>query len=119
MAAPGSCVTGSATWVYAWSVPDTQGSHTIELRATDVVGNVQSTVSQYTVFVDDTPPTVDVSSQFQGNPFTAARRNSDGLWTVPLAGTAVDADAGIRSVEVRLEPGNGLAGKAATFNAYG
>ncbi len=104
---PWQPVTGSASWAYAWSVPDAPGSHTIELRATDIVGNMQSAVSQYTVFVDGTPPTINISSELQGNPFTAASRNNDGLWTVPLAGTAVDADAGVRTVEVRLEPGTG------------
>ncbi|MAT96582.1 MAG: hypothetical protein CL608_05510 [Anaerolineaceae bacterium] len=98
---------GAASWAYAWSVPDAPGSYTIELRATDIVGNVQSALSQYTIFVDDTPPTVDIATEFQGNPFTAASRNSDGVWTVPLAGTAVDADAGVRTVEIRLEPGQG------------
>src|SRR5690606_11896762 len=47
---------GSGAWAYAWDVPDSAGSYTLRTRAVDVVGNVQSPVSVYTVEVDSTPP---------------------------------------------------------------
>src|SRR5690606_20378127 len=98
---------GSGAWAYAWDVPDSAGSYTLRTRAVDVVGNVQSPVSVYTVEVDSTPPAVSADAEYQSNPFVPVQRNATGRWAVPLSGVASDVGAGVRAVSVSLAPNSG------------
>lgn len=95
---------GAEAWAFTWAVPDSSNSYVLEVRATDVVGNVQSTPTVYTIIVDEVPPDVEIDGTFDNNPFVILHRNSAGNWVVPLFGTANDTQAGVRRVEVSLSP---------------
>ena len=68
-------------WTYPWTLPS-DGVYTLQARATDVMGHV-TTSDPLSVTVDNTPPTVTLGSQMNGN-------------TVHLSGSATDNLAGVR-----------------------
>ncbi|MFZ0547188.1 MAG: LamG-like jellyroll fold domain-containing protein, partial [Candidatus Promineifilaceae bacterium] len=109
---PWQLAEGAEAWAYTWQVPDFGGNFTLNVRATDVVGNVQSSPSVYFITIDDTPPSVNANSIFNGNPFVAIHRNPADNWVVPLFGSVNDTQAGVRQVEVSLSP-NGQGWKTA------
>ncbi len=93
-------------WALEWSVPNSEGAHTVSTRATDAVGNVQSPITTVTLYVDAQTPTVTANVPANNIP---ARRNDDNRWSVTLAGTATDpgsgaAVSGVETVQVSLSP---------------
>src|SRR5262249_54207715 len=84
---------GAATWAYNLAV--TEGTYTIQSRATDVVGNVETPTTGITVTADATPPHLTL-----GPPSTRPikpTRKAAGQWVVALSGTASDPAIGSRS----------------------
>jgi len=49
--------TGTTSWSYSWTLPE-DGSYKIKARSTDIAGNVQSSIQEISVIVDNTRPTV-------------------------------------------------------------
>ncbi|MCB0070603.1 MAG: LamG domain-containing protein, partial [Caldilineaceae bacterium] len=105
--------TGTEAWSYVWDTTSTNdGPQTLELQATDAVGNAGAPAAWHTI-LDTTPPTT---------AFTPAAttirptRNSAGRWLVPLNGTVDDpaagglAGSGVAKVEVLLQGRDGLGG---------
>ncbi|MEZ4612033.1 MAG: LamG-like jellyroll fold domain-containing protein, partial [Caldilineaceae bacterium] len=85
-------LTGTAAWSYAWDMSaQADGEHTLPVRATDAVGNV-SPVYAINVIVDSTPP----QPAFTTGTADAQRpaQDAQGNWSVTLAGTVSDPNAG-------------------------
>lgn len=89
---------GDATGADTWSIDLgtlgtlTQGSHTVEVRAFDVMGN-ESTIGSLDFMIDTEAPIVTLDSIDQ--PYRPARSNdgtADG-WIVPLSGSATDTSS--------------------------
>ncbi|MBU7028332.1 MAG: IPT/TIG domain-containing protein [Theionarchaea archaeon] len=55
---------GTETWSYKWKLP-TDGIYTIRSRATDDEGNVELVEGKATIIVDNTPPTVRITTDFE------------------------------------------------------
>ncbi len=91
------CGTSSATWTYSWTLP-ADGPHTIESRATDSSGNVESP-SLINVTVDITDPTSSVI-----NPVDSASLNA-GQFPYTIDGSATDA-IDVAGIEVSPDGGN-------------
>ncbi|GAB4423220.1 MAG: hypothetical protein Kow0031_01590 [Anaerolineae bacterium] len=53
---------GEQPFLWTWDMPTEDGiTHTVELRSTDIVGNIGATTSPYTVTVDNVPPALTVT----------------------------------------------------------
>lgn len=95
-----SWVLNSNTWVTAtgvtnWSlafVPQAETTYTVQSRATDPCGNVQTVLGQNAFSYDITPP---VSAVSTAGAFTS--------WTGAITGTANDAMSGVASVQVNVQ----------------
>ena len=122
---------GTSQWSYALTVPAAEGVHTISARATDAVGNVQTSATTRQILVDGTAPVVDGSNiwsgstRVQGAPTIVATRNADQDWIVPLRGSVDDpslpggwSGSGVRSVEVLLQPGGSWQTASITGNTW-
>jgi hypothetical protein len=104
---------GAATWAYNLAV--TEGAYTIQSRATDVAGNVETPGAGITVIADATPPQVTLGA-LSTKPIKPTR-NASGEWSVALSGSAADPAIGSRpgsgvqpgSVEVLLRGQGGTA----------
>jgi hypothetical protein len=83
--------TGAATWAYLLV---TEGSYTIQSRATDVAGNVETPGAGITVRADATPPNVTLNA-LPATPSVPTR--NAGQWSVTLSGTASDPNIGGQS----------------------
>jgi hypothetical protein len=59
------CGTTSATWTYSWTLP-ADGTYTIQSRATDSAGNVETPSGGNTVTVDRTAPSVSSTNPADG-----------------------------------------------------
>ncbi|MCB0159886.1 MAG: hypothetical protein KDD83_17265, partial [Caldilineaceae bacterium] len=117
---------GAAAWAYNLAV--TEGRTTIQSRATDVAGNVETPGAGIAVIADATPPNVALTTP--GAAPVALDRDGNDQWFVTLGGTAQDPPSGgqpgsgVRpdSVLVRLvgQPGGdsaqGNGWQAATLN---
>ena len=103
-----------AGWVSA-STPLTispalsDGSHTLQLRATDIVGNQDATAAAYTWVVDTTNPTGSVTSPADG---------ADIAGTVSLTSNSADAGSGVATVTFQSSPAgtNTWTNEAASWN---
>lgn len=89
----------------------TDGSHTIDFRATDAAGNV-GTASTSTS-VDTTPPTLSLSAN--GTQGANSWYTSD----VTIKANASDALSGIASVQYRIDGGSWKAGSSVDFSSEG
>ncbi|MCB0158668.1 MAG: hypothetical protein KDD83_11105, partial [Caldilineaceae bacterium] len=105
--------TGTESWSYVWDTTSLRdGPQTLDLQATDAVGNA-SAVGAWHTTLDTTPPTAAFALAA-----TTIRptRNSAGRWLVPLNGTVDDpaaggvAGSGVAKVEVLLQGREGLGG---------
>lgn len=103
-----SAAAGGPTWAYTWQVPAAEGEATLQSRAIDAVGNVESPVNSETVYIDGTPPTL--TTDQTGDPLLGSRRNDTYNWSIDLSGTVSDpligtvAGSGVQAVEVLIEP---------------
>jgi hypothetical protein len=90
-----------ATWNYVWTLPP-DGSYNIKTRATDNSNNVQTPGTGNTVKVDNSPPTVAISTPTDGSTIT-------GTGTAALArtvtGSSSDGGSGLSKVEVSFDDG--------------
>lgn len=96
--------TGAEAWAY--NLVATTGNYTIQSRATDAVGNVETPGAGITVRADATLPNVTLNTL----PATPSKpvRNANNLWVTTLAGTASDTESGVQTVQVLLQ-GQGAA----------
>jgi VCBS repeat-containing protein len=90
--------TGAETWIYQLNV--TEGNYTIQSRATDVAGNVQTSANPITLVADATPPNVTLDAPPTGA--TLPTRNAANLWHVALSGGASDALSGVAPTSVSV-----------------
>ena len=93
-----SAATGTTSWTYAWT-PSADGSVTIQARATDAAGLVQSTPSSVPVTVDQTPPQAAV-------PITPAA-GSTVSGSIQINATLSDATSGIQTAYYWIENASG------------
>jgi len=91
---------GAATC--AFNLPATPGAHTIQTRATDIAGNVETPGQPLTVLVDDAPPQLALATPAAPS---VPSRDTAGRWRVHLAGTASDPApaSGVISATVLLQ----------------
>ena len=85
------------------------GSHTLQLRASDIVGNQDATPAAYTWLVDDTNPTGSVTAPADG---------ADIAGTVSLTSNSADAGSGVATVTFQSSPAgaNTWTNQAASWN---
>ncbi len=99
-------VNGAGAWSYTLNA--TSGSYTIQTRATDNVGNVETPAAAITLRTDSTAPTVALNT-IPATPIKPTRIG-DGPWQTTLGGAVSDADSGVQSVQVLLQgQGNAIA----------
>jgi len=84
------------------------GSHTIDLRATDAAGNTD--LQSVTFRVDATPPSLTITAPLTGSEVTTA--------DVTVTWTGSDAGSGIDHYEVRLDSGNFVSTGTATQHTF-
>lgn len=89
--------TGQAAWCFRWS-PASDGEYSLNVRATNVNGFVESSLSGVNVTVDSTPPNAEFIS-----PTNAKQRYAD---TLIVTGAATDAGSGVERVEVSTDDGS-------------
>jgi len=94
----GSPFPGLVGWAFTYNAPNTEGTRTYKLRATDAVGHLGAESAAYQIKVDGTPPTV--AATFNNNPSVRATQGVDQRWYVPVDGSYSDADSGIDKVEI-------------------
>jgi|GEM_PF-861398 len=88
---------GAETWTYAWDTGGlAEGDHTIESRATDAGGNVETTPATVTVNIDRTPAQLSADA-----PPQTATQDGDGNWLVPLSGAVTDVNPDVVEVLLR------------------
>lgn len=90
---------GNESWAYNLAV--TTGNYTIQTRATDAVGNVETPGSGITVRADGTVP--DVTFAAPASAPLKPTRNASGVWVATLSGTASDSESGVQTVQVLLQ----------------
>ncbi|MFC1843314.1 Ig-like domain-containing protein [Thermodesulfobacteriota bacterium] len=90
--------TGTTSWTYSWTLP-ADGSYTIQSRATDSAGNVETPSAGNTVTVERTPPTSNIT-----DPTNGATLNLASPDPYTISGTASDATA-VSTVEVSINGG--------------
>ena len=85
------------------------GSHTLQVRASDIVGNQDATPAAYTWLVDNTNPTGTVTSPADG---------ADIAGTVSLTSNSADAGSGVATVTFQSSPAgaNSWTNVAASWN---
>ena len=95
------------TWAFAWSVPAGSGAHSIAVKASDAVGNQQTTATVSTIYVDDLAPSVTTNVDHQSHYCRRQERRRQ----VVRAAQRHRADAGIgpatsgvERVEVLMAP---------------
>jgi len=104
---------GRELWSAAVPIPAAEGLHTLWVRATDAVGNVQSAASQsansVAIYADGTPPTV--NAVIAPNTVLAPLTADDGRRQLTLRFTAADPNlpgglpgSGVALVEMDLAP---------------
>ncbi len=98
--------TRQAAWCPTFEPTIGEGKYLLQFRATDRVGNRESSPTVYTFIVDDTPPVLD--DDFSENELLQAERQPGNAWLVALSGTvsdpAIGADpgSGVQAVSVKL-----------------
>ncbi|GGL99895.1 beta strand repeat-containing protein [Deinococcus aerophilus] len=90
-------VDGSAFTATVPTLPKTDGTHTVTVRATDTAGNTGTATSTYTY--DGTAPTVQITSPTQGQMFTST--------PVTINVIGQDSGTGVASVKVYANDGSG------------
>lgn len=96
---------GAETWAYEWdSSALGEGWHTIQCRATDVAGNVETSLDSVDVLIDRSPPILTADT-----PPPRAVPDPEGHWIVQLSGTYSDVNPG-PYVEVLLRGQGDVAG---------
>jgi hypothetical protein len=104
---------GKELWSAAVPIPAAEGIHTLWVRATDAVDNVQSPASQSAqsrlIYADGTPPTV--NAVIAPNTVLAPIAQDDGRRQLPLRFTAADPNlsgglpgSGVALVEMDIAP---------------
>lgn len=123
------CLDSGTSWCPTFD-PSAEGRYIVETRATDIVGNVQSTPSSYTIYVDDQAPEA-VRTMSSEDVLPAPRHESlRSVRYVELTGQALDplisgqyAGSGVARVEVELLDANGFSAgrgkQSATVQATG
>ncbi|MGE4170767.1 MAG: Ig-like domain-containing protein [Candidatus Margulisiibacteriota bacterium] len=105
----------SVNGTVAWTLPNTEGSHTIGMRLVDKAGNISSLASQ-TIVLDKTPPSTSslLSSQQVINPLNS---------TLTVTINATDSGSGIASyrLDIKRNPSDSTAlisrsGSSSVFN---
>jgi len=87
--APFQPASGAATWAYNLAV--TEGSYTLQSRATDGAGNVETPGGGLTVIADATPPLVTLHAP---PALSVPTQDGGGQWIVALGGAAADPAIG-------------------------
>ncbi len=83
------------------------GSHTFQVRATDVAGNTDGSPASFTWLVDTTAPSSTVTFPSSSGSYTAAEWDG-GCATAGLCGTYADGSgSGVAEVEVSIRRGSG------------
>ena len=85
---------GTDIWSYRWRLPP-DGIYTIRSRATDDEGNTELVGDRVTVIIDNTPPIVEILTQFQ----EIEKENN-----FVIEGIALDNDL-VRKIEISLDGG--------------
>jgi hypothetical protein len=85
---------GTETWSFKWRLPS-DGTYVIRSKATDDEGNTELTGDRVTVIVDNTPPTVEI---------TTALNPIERIGSFVLEGEAVENDI-LRKVEITTDGG--------------
>ncbi|MFN8471119.1 MAG: LamG-like jellyroll fold domain-containing protein [Anaerolineae bacterium] len=67
-----------------------EGTHSLQTRATDAVGNRETPTQTLTVYVDGTPPQVSVDGAPGGLRALVPHPTLDNAWVLPLAGAVTD-----------------------------
>lgn len=93
---------GTTNWSASVPLPPTLGSHTVSVRARDVLGNVSPTQSVTVKVIDITGPTLSITTPPAGETFPL----SGGVATVEVKGTASDSQTGVSVVEWDLDGQN-------------
>ncbi len=93
---PFVAASGLFPWTYAWILPG-NGPHNLRSRATDRAGNVETPSAGITVTVDNALPSSTIASPYNGQIINAT--------SFVITGTATDAHAGIKRVEVSTNGG--------------
>ena len=103
----GSCTSGSGTQIgspamaspysVAWNSQPTDGDYQVVAVGTDNVTNMSSPSTSIPVTVDNTSPTVSISSPVNGTAYTSS------TWPGSITGTASDPTSGIVSTAVAIE----------------
>ncbi|MEI2688377.1 MAG: LamG-like jellyroll fold domain-containing protein [Anaerolineae bacterium] len=93
-------------WALPWQAPNSEGAHTIAIRATDAVGHGQAAPTTATLYVDAQAPTVTAAIP---SDIVAAVRDVEQRWIIELSGTANDpgsgpAVSGVQAVQVFITP---------------
>ncbi|MCL4830278.1 MAG: tandem-95 repeat protein [Caldilinea sp.] len=88
---------GAVTWAHNLAV--TEGSYTLQSRATDEAGNVGTPSSSVTIIADATPPIVTLNAP--PAVAIAPTRNAAGQWIAALSGAVADPNIG-------AQPGSGV-----------
>lgn len=111
---------GQSTWTFPF-VYSTEGHYTIQSRAVDNVGFVESAGPQVTLIVDSTPPVTSLANQQ-----LTAKRNESGRWSFSVGNTISDPKIGASDgsgvdqdtlqVIVQKENGEEVAGRPAVLN---
>jgi len=86
--------TGATSWKFKWPLPK-DGNYTIQSKATDKAGNVESPVYSVSVLVDKTKPTATI--------IPLASTTLSGT-SVTISGTASDAGSGVNNVQIGITP---------------
>lgn len=88
---------GTASWSYSWAT-SASGNYTVQSRATDNAGNVETPGTGVSITVDNTPPSSTISS-----PGSGALTGT----TCTITGTATDwTGSGVQSVYVSTDGGS-------------
>ncbi|MFL5340441.1 MAG: beta strand repeat-containing protein, partial [Gemmataceae bacterium] len=103
-------VTGTTSWTYAFSQP-ADGSYTVHSRATDVAGNVQTSLTSSSFTVDTVAPTSAITFPGTGLTYNANGWNAgNGTPTTgDIGGIASDSGSGLLTVAVSIK--NNTSGK--------
>lgn len=88
---------GAEAWTFEWTIPDAEGTYTIQSRAHDEAGNQETPAQGNRVYVDRTPPTSVITTPPDGG--------CAGGDAFVIAGTAEDSLAGVATVEISVDDG--------------